>query len=104
MLNTKFMTVVLRNDFLLEVCDKIKVLGHPLRIKIVEYLEKGDASVSEIMKSVDVSQPIASQHLLLMKSKGILCSRRDGNVIIYSIKDTMTLGLLSCLRKSQQNF
>ena len=104
MLSTKFMTIVLRNDFLLEVCDKIKVLGHPLRIKIVEHLEKGDASVSQIMKSLDISQPITSQHLLLMKSKGILRSRREGNVIIYSIKDTMILGLLSCLRKSQQNF
>ncbi len=98
------MVIVLRNEFLSEVCDKIKVLGHPLRIKIVEHLEKGDASVSEIMKFVNVSQPITSQHLLLMKSKGILYSRREGNVIIYSIKDNMILGLLSCLRKSQQNF
>jgi DNA-binding transcriptional ArsR family regulator len=96
------MIVTLEVDFLSTVCDKIKTLGHPLRIQIVERLEKGDSSVSEIMNYIGVSQPVTSQHLLLMKRKGILKSHRKGNSIVYSIKDAMTIGLHSCLRRSQE--
>ncbi len=65
-----------------EIC---KVLANPKRIRIIHVLKDGDKSVTEICKALGISQSNTSQHLRLMKSKGVLKSRRDGREIFYSI-------------------
>lgn len=65
-----------------EIC---RVFGSASRILILWVLGSGEMSVSEIAESVDLSIQNASQHLLLMKSRGILTSRREGQITYYSI-------------------
>ena len=75
----------------------LKALGHPERLRIVEYLKSGERTVGEIQKGVGLSQPITSQHLRYMKSKNILRSRRDGTFFYYSIASDLIYKLLSCV-------
>ncbi len=64
----------------------IKALAHPIRLKIIEALRKGEKSVSEIEDFCgNCSQSNISQHLSLMKLKGIIKSSKKGNHVFYSI-------------------
>lgn len=64
------------------------VMGNAHRILIIWALKRGELTVSEIAVDIDTSLQNTSQHLRLMKDKGILESRRDGREIYYSLADT----------------
>lgn len=91
----------LSEKFLSDVCSIVKILGHPARIQIIERLEAGEANVTELQERTGLSQPVTSQHLRLMRDKRILAARRDGNAVLYSIADPVTLNILHCLRKTR---
>jgi len=64
----------------------LKVLGHPIRISIVELLEESTKmSVTEIFKALKIEQAIASHHLNTLKNKRVLISERVGKNTYYSI-------------------
>ncbi|MFX1564292.1 MAG: ArsR/SmtB family transcription factor [Promethearchaeota archaeon] len=65
-----------------EIC---KVLSNPKRIQIIDLLKNGEMTVTDIAKALDISQSNASQHLIQMKAKGVVKSRRDGRQIFYGI-------------------
>lgn len=59
----------------------------PSRRKIYEYLSmKGERTVAEITKMVDLRQPTVSYHLKAMKKQGLLTSRKEGREVFYSVK------------------
>ena len=64
------------------------ILGNAHRIQIIWALGKRELTVSEIAEEIDTSLQNTSQHLRLMKNKGVLQSRRDGREIYYRIADT----------------
>jgi ArsR family transcriptional regulator len=64
------------------------VMGNTHRILIIWALKSGELTVSEIAEDIDTSLQNTSQHLRLMKDKGILESRRDGREIYYCLADT----------------
>ena len=79
----------------------LRCLGHPLRLRILDVLEKGgEATVTEIYEALDVEQAVASQHLTTMWDKGILRRRKDGVHVYYSIADERALKVLSCVRQA----
>jgi DNA-binding transcriptional ArsR family regulator len=79
----------------------LRCLGHPLRLRILDVLEKeGEATVTEIYEALAVEQAVASQHLTTMWDKGILRRRKDGVHVFYSIGDERALKVLSCVRKA----
>lgn len=63
-----------------EIC---KVFGNVNRILILWVLGNEEMSVGDIAEAIDSSVQNTSQHLRLMKDKGIVASRRDGHVIYY---------------------
>jgi DNA-binding transcriptional ArsR family regulator len=65
-----------------EICG---VFGNAHRVLIVWALVDGERTVSDIAAAVGCSLQNASQHLRLMKDKGLLTSRRDGNTIYYGL-------------------
>ena len=67
--------------------ERLKVCGHPLRLKILCLVERQDACVSELWQCLNQSQPVISQHLAVLKDKGIVRSEIRGNKRIYSIID-----------------
>jgi len=72
----------------------LKAMAHPLRLKIILFLDNQERSVGEIETCVGSSQSNISQHLGIMRDKHILISRKEGNQIFYSLKDGRILPLL----------
>jgi len=82
----------------------IRNVAHPMRLRILDYLEQqGEPrSVSDIMDATGAGQAIVSQQLRILKDQGVLTSRREGNFVLYSISDRSVLLLLECIRHRQQ--
>lgn len=67
-----------------EIC---KTLGNAKRIEILNVLQDGELSVSEIADILGISSANVSQHLAVMKQKGILTARREGINIYYKVSN-----------------
>jgi DNA-binding transcriptional ArsR family regulator len=76
----------------------IRVLGHPDRLRIVECLEDGERTVSELQGELASAQAAVSQQLARMRAAGIVRGRRDGANVWYSIADERVVQMLNCLR------
>ena len=77
----------------------LKAMSHPLRLKILCTLGDQEVSVQDIVESVGTSQSNISQHLAILRDKGILASRKDANRVFYRVGDARTLRLISMMRE-----
>jgi len=77
----------------------IKAMSHPLRLKILCSLGDSEVSVQDIVEMVGTSQSNISQHLAILRDKGILASRKDANRVYYRVGDSRTLRLISMMRE-----
>ena len=77
--------------------ERLKVCGHPVRLKLLCLIEKEDACVTELWRCLDQSQPVVSQHLAVLKEKGIVESQISGNKRIYSITDPFIKAIVRTL-------
>lgn len=83
-------------DFATEM---FKLLGHSLRLRIVEILDiEGERTVNELSSLTEQPQSTVSLYLNRLKSCGLLKSRRDGNQTYYSVAEPKIRVLLDCLR------
>ena len=76
----------------------IRCLGHPLRLRLLEALETGEKTVSELQDYAGVSQPMASQHLMVLKAHGVVDLRRAGPFAHYWIVEPKVKSILDCIR------
>ncbi|GAB6066801.1 metalloregulator ArsR/SmtB family transcription factor [Methylothermus subterraneus] len=76
----------------------LKAMSHPLRLKILCVLGKGPASVQEILAQVGTTQSNVSQHLAILRTKGILTFNKRANRVYYRIDDERTLHLIEMIR------
>ena len=76
----------------------MKAMSHPLRLKILCVLGDKEVSVQEIVDHVGTSQSNISQHLAILRDKGVLRTRKDANRVFYRVGDTRTLKLLGMMR------
>lgn len=65
----------------------LKTLGHPIRLRIVEALINDQKCVSAIWAHLDLPQSTVSQHLSLLRSKGIVQHERFGSKVKYFVED-----------------
>ncbi|MHC4664704.1 MAG: ArsR/SmtB family transcription factor [Planctomycetota bacterium] len=79
------------------VAEVLKAVGHPVRLQIVELLEEGEKCVGDIAKAVGGKQAITSQHLNMMRDKGVLSCRREGARVYYRIENRSVIKLLHCI-------
>ncbi|NEX18753.1 winged helix-turn-helix transcriptional regulator [Thiorhodococcus mannitoliphagus] len=77
----------------------LKAMSHPLRLKILCTLGDQEISVQEIVDHVGTSQSNISQHLAILRDKGILASRKDANRVYYRVSDGRTLQLIGMMRE-----
>jgi ArsR family transcriptional regulator len=84
------------NDTAERVAQVLKAVGHPARLRIVELLEGGEKCVGDIVRAIGGKQAVTSQHLNMMRDKGVLSSRRDGAKVYYHIENTNVVKLLRC--------
>ena len=67
-----------------EMC---KTISNPRRQSILDTIRDGELTVSELIEKTGISQANLSQHLAILRSKGVVRTRRDGNNIYYSISN-----------------
>lgn len=75
----------------------LNVLANENRLLLLCQLSKGEKCVSELEESLDLHQPSLSQQLGVLRSEGLVNTRRDGKRIYYSIADAKVLALLNTL-------
>jgi DNA-binding transcriptional ArsR family regulator len=76
----------------------MKAMSHPLRLKILCILGDTEVSVQEIVDKVGTTQSNISQHLALMREKGVLRTRKDANRVFYRVGDPRTIDVIARLR------
>ncbi len=76
----------------------LKAISHPLRLKILCVLGGNEVSVQDIVECVGTSQSNISQHLAILRDKGILGSRKEANRVFYRVADARTLKLISMMQ------
>jgi ArsR family transcriptional regulator len=77
----------------------LKAMSHPLRLKILCTLGDSEVSVQDIVDQVGTSQSNISQHLAILRDKGILTARKDANRVYYKVGDQRTLQLIGMMRQ-----
>lgn len=77
----------------------LKAMSHPLRLKILCTLGEKEVSVQDIVEYVGTSQSNISQHLAILRDKGILSARKDANRVYYRVGDPRTLRLIGMMRE-----
>lgn len=75
----------------------LKVLGHPIRLKIVAGLCTRECNVKHIWECLGLPQATVSQHLALLKSKGIIEGTRDGVEVHYSVVHPLAKKIIDIL-------
>ncbi|RHW34151.1 ArsR family transcriptional regulator [Neobacillus notoginsengisoli] len=83
--------------------DFFKAMSHPLRIRILELLGEGEKSVNEIQSLVGSEGSAVSQQLMILRSKNIVTGTKDGNRVIYSLRDPLIIELLAVARQIFNN-
>lgn len=79
---------------------KLRAIAHPMRIAIIDLLnEKKKLSVTDIYEYLKIEQAAASHHLNILKSKGVLISKREGKQIHYSVKSSSIIEIIHCIDK-----
>ncbi len=77
----------------------LKAMSHPLRLKILCVLGQREISVQDIVCNVGTSQSNISQHLAILRDKGILDCRKDANRVFYRVGDERTLKLIEMMQQ-----
>lgn len=79
--------------------DVFQVLGHPTRIHIAECLREGKRPVSDLLQLVGVEPANLSQHLAVLRAKGLVVKSRAGNQVLYSLRDPLLIVVLDAMRE-----
>ncbi len=77
----------------------LKAMSHPLRLMILCKLGEDEFSVQDIVDNVGTSQSNISQHLAILRDKGILSARKSANKVFYKVSDLKTLKLIEMMRE-----
>ncbi|MDO9287774.1 MAG: metalloregulator ArsR/SmtB family transcription factor [Thermodesulfovibrionales bacterium] len=77
----------------------LKVIAHPVRIKILEELMKGVKCVSDFEEFLEISQPNVSQHLTLLRRHGVIDFYVDGRLKCYFLVDPIIPDIIEILKK-----
>ena len=76
-----------------------RVLGHPVRIRILELLTEGERTVGDLQTELQLDSSGTSQHLAALRQQGLLESRRAGTNVYYRIRDPRVSQLLAVARQ-----
>jgi len=75
------------------VAQRFRVLGEPMRIKLLDRLSEGEASVGELQEAVGASQQNVSKHLAILHAANMVSRTKQGNRTVYAISDPVLYDL-----------
>lgn len=99
MTETSLPPLITQDEDIERASRSLKAMSHPLRLKILCTLGDQEISVQDIVEHVGTSQSNISQHLAILRDKGILFSRKDANRVYYKVGDSRTLALIDMMRE-----
>lgn len=89
-------------DALAAMAECLKVMAHPIRLRIVDILMQGEFTVGEIAELCGIKQHQACEHLRHMQACGLLASERRGQRVYYKIVSPHLPTLIKCVREHYQ--
>ena len=75
------------------IAQRFRVLGEPMRIKLLDALRDGDATVGELVDRLGASQQNVSKHLGVLHQAGVVSRAKEGTFVRYSIADSGVFAL-----------
>ena len=75
------------------VAQRFRVIGEPMRIRLLDQLRDGERSVGDLVEALGATQQNVSKHLGVLSKAGIVGRRKDGNRVIYAIADDSVFAL-----------
>jgi DNA-binding transcriptional ArsR family regulator len=79
--------------------DFFRILGHPVRVRILELLRDGERTVGDLQRQLGLDSSGTSQHLGALRKQGLLESRREGTSVYYRVHDPRLFQLLEVARQ-----
>lgn len=76
-----------------------KMLGHPVRIRVLELLQDGPKAVRELLAEIDVEAPSLSQQLAVLRRSGIVTANREGATVVYALAGGDVADLMRAARR-----
>lgn len=98
-METPSFSLIDKQEHIEQAARALKSIAHPLRLKILCVLGEQEACVQEIVDAVGTSQSNISQHLAILREKGVLVTRKDANRVYYRVGDQRILQLVSMMRE-----
>jgi len=92
-------TELLSMEALEKAAECLRTIAHPCRLRIIEILLKEERSVGELAEACGIASNMASEHLRLLKDRGLLNSRRDGRKIYYWVAEPALEMIMNCVGK-----
>jgi DNA-binding transcriptional ArsR family regulator len=83
----------LSDSLALLIAQRFRVLAEPTRIRLLDRLRDGEASVQELTETLETSQQNVSKHLGVLAQAGIVERRKSGNLALYRIADVSVFAL-----------
>ena len=75
------------------IAQRFRVLGEPMRIKLLDRLREGEATVGELQQALGASQQNVSKHLGVLLNAGMVSRTKQGTAAVYTITDESVFGL-----------
>ena len=75
------------------IAERFRLIGEPVRIRLLDRLTAGDRSVGELAAELGATQQNVSKHLATLHRAGLLTRRKEGNRVLYSVADPTVLAL-----------
>ncbi|MEY9875625.1 DNA-binding transcriptional ArsR family regulator [Streptacidiphilus sp. MAP12-33] len=76
-----------------------RMLGHPVRIRVLELLQDGPMPVRDLLASIEVERSNLSQQLAVLRRSGIVTSVREADTVVYSLAGPDVAELLRAARR-----
>ncbi|HEX6095900.1 MAG TPA: metalloregulator ArsR/SmtB family transcription factor [Thermoanaerobaculia bacterium] len=90
----------LSSDAIELVAARFRTLGEPIRIQLLQALQRGERNVSDLVAAVGSTQSNVSKHLRILQDAGLVGRRQDGNSVYYSIADPTVFALCDAVCNS----
>ncbi len=75
------------------IAQRLRVIGDPVRIRLLDHLREGEASVASLTETLGATQQNVSKHLQVLHQAGIVGRRKDGTSVLYRIVDASVFEL-----------
>lgn len=76
-----------------------QALAHPTRIHVAESLADGEQPVAALVERIGIEPANLSQHLAVLRAKGLVVSRKEGGQVLYSLRDPLLSDVLNDMRR-----